>query len=81
MFEINRSCSPENARSVRDMLIAQGAIEVKTVEEATELEGQGKMAFIDHTNNGVDSYSAEEMNDFRRTTLREFPEHQRRWGH
>lgn len=79
-FEINRSCSPENAKSMRASFLASGMVEAKSKEEAEKLEAEGKMVFIDRTNDGQDCFSREEMEDFRRTPIAKFPEHQRRWG-
>lgn len=79
-FEINRSCSPAQAKQMRKILLQQGAVEVKSKEEAQRLEAEGKMTFIDHTNNGTNCFSKEEMEDFRRTPIEQFREHQKRWG-
>ncbi len=79
-FEINQSSTPENAQGMRKMFIEQGMIEVGGQEDAKRLEAEGKMVFIDHTNNGTNCFSREEMEDFRRTPIEEFPEHQKRWG-
>jgi len=53
MFEINRSCTPEQAKSIRRLFEQQGMIEGRD--------------FIDHTNNGQDCYSKQEMDDFKDT--------------
>jgi len=80
MIEINRSLPSEDAQRMRKSFEDKGYIEAKDEEEATRLEAEGEMVFIDHTNNGADSFSAEEMADFRRTPFEEFEEHQKRWG-
>ena len=80
MFEINRSCSPEHARRMRALFEADGGVEAQDRAQAAQLEAEGKLVFIDHTKGGTDCFSAEEMADFRRTPIEQFPEHQRRWG-
>lgn len=79
-FEINRSCSPEQVKQLRKTFEGMGAVEVSSKEEAERLEANGKTTFIDHTHNGQDSFSREEMEDFRNTPTKKFSEHQKRWG-
>jgi len=57
--EINRSCTPEQAKATR-----------KVFENLGWVEG---VDFIDHTKSGTDLYSKEEMDDFRRSLAREGP--------
>lgn len=49
--EINRSCTPEQAKSIREVFESQGWVE--------------GVDFIDHTDHGTKCYSKEEMEAFR----------------
>jgi hypothetical protein len=83
MIEINRSCSPQQARDLRRTFREQGAVEAKSMDEARKIEATGKLAFVDHTNGGQDSFSAAEMADFRATDCSvpgAFAAHLRRFG-
>jgi len=57
--EINRSCTPEQAREIRRVL-----------EQIGWVEGRD---FIDHTKGGTYCYSEEEMDAFRRSLARRLP--------
>lgn len=52
MIEINRSCTPEQAKAIR-----------KTLEDMEWVEG---VDFIDHTNRGTKCYPKEEMDEFKK---------------
>jgi len=54
--EINRSCTPEQAKAIRESLEKQGWV-----------EGED---FIDHTDHGTKCYSQEEMDAFRESLKR-----------
>lgn len=65
MIEINKSCTPEQAKSIRRVLEEQGFVEGKD--------------FIDHTKGGTDCCSEEEMKEFKET-LWIHPPLRRRYG-
>jgi len=51
--EINRSCTPQQAKSIRESFERQGWVE--------------GVDFIDHTDHGTNCFSQEEMDAFRET--------------
>jgi len=57
--EINRSCTPEQAKAMRKVFEDQGWVE--------------GVDFIDHTRGGTACYSEEEMERFKRSLARDLP--------
>ena len=83
MWEISKSCTLEQVTFTRKFLLEQGYTEVSSPQEAEKLEAEGKQTFIDHAKGGAESFSREEMDDFRRTDCTvpgAFAAHERRFG-
>lgn len=68
-FVINRSTPPETVQKMRKIYQDQGYIEAINIKEARRLENEGKIVFIDHTNNGVNSFRRERMYDFKENPI------------